>query len=490
MVLLIAKMFGAGSETDAYMVAKSIPLLFILFGDNVLALTFVPVFMNRIQNAGETQAWVLAGSFCGFLIIFLAIVSALIGIFAPEITSILAPGFGEDTHSTATLLIRIMSPAVILAGMSGTLACIFYSYKHFTIPAVTSLFSPLGMLFGLLLFAGKVGMISIALGTIAGLAIQSLVLFILISKKRQFRLNFQWKNSGVKEILELGSMRFLCICFNQINLLVDRAFASALGSGYVSALTFSANIIHIPLILFGSSVGKTLMPHVTRMVSDGDTEKLRNFFTQFVRMIFFVMIPVSFLFVFFGDHVVRIFLKRGAFDEHAVKMTSFALVFYGVGLVFSPMNALLTVFFYALKKDVRTHMKIGMASCCMNVVLDAILVKILAQGGLALATSLVGIFGTVMGIWLLTKKIGFIALRETLYALLKIGIATSLTTVLIWLGIEYIGSRNLWNNEYIAFVTTLCVGIVLFGGSCYVFRVGEMREIMQFLGRRFGNSNG
>ena len=50
LLVIISLKFGASRETDAYFIAQSIVLFFAAFGDRVINLTFVPVFVDYAKK--------------------------------------------------------------------------------------------------------------------------------------------------------------------------------------------------------------------------------------------------------------------------------------------------------------------------------------------------------------------------------------------------------------------------------------------------------
>src|ERR1700737_4385776 len=60
---LIARIFGAGEQLDAYYAAFNIPdLLFTLIAGGALASVFIPIFTDALAQRGQTQAWRVASA--------------------------------------------------------------------------------------------------------------------------------------------------------------------------------------------------------------------------------------------------------------------------------------------------------------------------------------------------------------------------------------------------------------------------------------------
>jgi putative peptidoglycan lipid II flippase len=189
LLLIITKEFGAGGETDAYFVIQPLIFLFLLFADNALCYTLIPVLADYRRNQGENEAWYVANSVFTLTSICLAIIAVLVFFLAPFIVRILAPGFSEEVSSLTTSLLKLASPIALFVGLSAVPISIFYSFRSFGIPAVTSLFYAIGAILFALLLADAIGISSILLGAVIGTALQTgIILYYL--KKRESKLRF------------------------------------------------------------------------------------------------------------------------------------------------------------------------------------------------------------------------------------------------------------------------------------------------------------
>ncbi len=123
----------------SFFVAFRVPnLLRRLFAEGSLTMAFVPIFKNLQLKQGKESAFCFARSTFYWLITILTIITIIAIIFAPYITSIVAPGFKTrpDIFNFTTKLIRICFPYIIF--ISGVALCmgILNSLGHFAMPAL------------------------------------------------------------------------------------------------------------------------------------------------------------------------------------------------------------------------------------------------------------------------------------------------------------------------------------------------------------------
>jgi putative peptidoglycan lipid II flippase len=84
-------------------------------------------------------------------------------------------------------------------------------------------------------------------------------------------------------------------------------------------------------------------------------------------------------------------------------MTSQALIFYSLGLIFYGLNQTITPVFYAYK-DTKTPVKIAAGMVALNITLNFILIQFMAHRGLALSTSITACVNFFILLFLIRKK--------------------------------------------------------------------------------------
>lgn len=485
-MVLIAQKFGANLVTDAYMVAKSIPLLFLMVGESFLLSSFLPVFVDYREKFGEKEAWRIADAVFNFWTIGLVTLATLVAIFAHEIIVLIAPSLPAETQLLATWLLRLMAPIIVIAGSLSVPACLFYCYRHFTLPALTSLFFPCGMIISIFALGQKIGIVAVPVGGITGLSVQLITLGSFLAwKKRWLKFSLDFQLPGLKEIFRIATPRFITLAFGRINIIIDRIFASGLGAGYISALSYADKIVQIPVILFVSSLAKSLVPTLSKINANGNLDEMRKLIADILRLVVFVMAPVSVVFVLFGHQVVELLLQRGAFDANASRLTTIALIFYAIGIIAFSLNALLSSFFYALKNSI-IPMKVGLLCCGLNLFLDAVLVRYLSHGGLALATSVVSTVSTILLLRLLAKQIGHLYTWTFCSSFIRVLMAAFLMGMMMWFSSALFD--NDWGfavaNRSLHIALTLFVGLAVYTAGCHLFKVQEYRMVLELLSKK------
>ncbi len=138
-------------------------------------------------------------------------------------------------------------------------------------------------------------------------------------------------------------------------------------------------------------------------------------------------------------------------------------------------------------KDTRTPVYVSIASVIVNLVAGLLLMRPMAQGGLALATSLAAAFNVVALFVVLVRRLGGFPSVDLLTSLLKISAASLVMGALLLWG-RSIGDWPLGLTRLNGLVLSACVlgGLVTFAVSSWFFRCRELRSLMNLINVRRG----
>jgi putative peptidoglycan lipid II flippase len=192
------------------------------------------------------------------------------------------------------------------------------------------------------------------------------------------------------------------------------------------------------------------------------------------------MVPASAGLMFLAKPIVLTLFQGGRFDAYSSEMTAKALFFYSIGLFAYGSTKILQSSFFALK-DTLTPTKISFVALISNVLLNLILMFPLKLGGLALATSLSGIFNFFALFYILNKKVGKLKVAPLLLSLLKISlcaIGMGLVSHFIAANLSYSGNML---QRLINIAIPIICGIFSYFIFCVVLRVKETKDFIKWL---------
>jgi len=486
--MALASRFGAGMETDAYKIALMVPAIIYASIEAVLSTTFIPVYLNMEEHKKRRFVNNLMTA-----VILVASVLTVLGILmAPVIIRLVAPGFDDETIALAVSLIRIIFPMIVFMGMSSLAGAYLQSHHHFLAPSMMAIPNNL-IIIGTIIFAGTTGIYGLAVATVVGVLSQFILQYPVLKRYGyRYRPVLSLADPGLRRIGELAVPVILGTMVGQVNSLADKILASTLSSGNVSALDYANKINGMVLAMFSTSVVIVSYPRLSRLWADQKFADFRTFFRKSLQVIFFITFPVMISLVVLHVPVIRLLFERGAFDAEDSHLTSIALLFYSVGIPAAGAREVLNKTFYSLQ-DTRTPIFNSVIAVLLNISLNVILIRYMAIGGVALATSLSAVVSTIMLMFHLRKKIGTYGGRGLMLSFLRTCIAAGIMGMVLW-GLE---NKLFHAGEAATQVEMLgklaaegILGIVVFLGASYLLGSQELREGLTLLESRIRKIRG
>ena len=484
--MALAAVYGASYQTDAYLVAVLIPtaILATIFGS--LKTTIIPVY-TRILNRDPEDARKLMKS------IFLATGAVSLGIMflgffmTPFIVRLLAPGFTGETYNLTVRLARILMPAVPFVALAAAATGILHSHKSFLLPAAVGLPYNIILIFIMLYFGSLYGITAAAVAMVIAIASQFALQLHGLAKVGLFSPGeTKLYHPGLKEIALLTGPILIGLLGNEINLIVDRILASTLAEGSITALNFAKRLYGMPNSLFGVAIMTVFYPELTRLAAIAEHNELKRCFQRAVTSILLMLTPMMIGYITLRTPIVQVLFERRAFDRAATEATAAALLFYSLGLVAVALRQLLARTFYSFH-DTRTPVLISLSCIVLNIVFNLILIRPMGHAGLALATSLANLLVLIPMFNLLRCRLGSVNGRKIIFSLSKIGFASVIMGVVVWciymqLLPVWVGTSDLARAALLGSI--ISSGAFIYFALCYVFKVEEMRLILNFLRKK------
>ena len=386
--VVIADKFGASATTDAFFVALTIPALLADFIKYSVKNSFVPVFSEHRLRQGDTSAWSFAWRFTKLLAIVFVVLSLGLFLSSHYVIALIAPGLSESDHSLAVHLMKFLSCLVILLGLAAVLESIYNGLEHFITPAFTPLVLNLAVILAVIIYAERLGPLGIVLGMLAGGFLQLIILARIFQFQRfSFRKKWHLAEPALKKVFNLGLFILLVQAIWGSYLIVDRVLASSLQKGSISALAFADRLIQLPVGVFVLALSVAVLPRMSICAAQKDYRRVERICSAGLRLLLFVIVPITILFCITRFPLVRALYQRGSFDAHATKLTAGPLFAYALGLcAFAGQIFILRVYFAF--QDIVTPIFTGLLSLGIKVLLSIILMRMLAAAGIALATSI------------------------------------------------------------------------------------------------------
>lgn len=488
--IVVANVFGASLELDSFYAANRVSeTLFLLVAGGALGSAFIPTFTGLLTKGDKDSAWRLASALANAVTLTLSLLAALTALFAPQVVRYaLAPGFSANPEIFALTisLLRIQLISAVLFGLGGLIVGILNAHQVFLIPALTPAMYQLGIIFGAVFLAPSMGIYGLAWGVVIGAIFYLLIqLPSLLKQKGTYTPSLELHNPNTRQVIFLMGPRLLGVAVVQLNFWVNTNLASRMDEGSVASLTYGFSLMLMAQAAIAQSVAIAAMPTFSAQHALGKLDEMRSSVAASLRGILLMALPASLGLMILREPLVAFLYQRGRFDDRAVEMVAWTLLWYAAGLVGHSIMEVLTRAFYA-QQDTKTPVIIGVIAMGMNVVFSILFSRLFAQigwipvGGLALANSLATALEAATLFIFMRKRLNGIEGRSIADGAWRVGLAGLGMAVGLWVWIQVTAGMSRW---------LVALGGIALGGIVYlvgvtVLKVPEMKVVIDAVKRR------
>lgn len=504
--VLLSRLVGLGREiviranlgtttlpAEAFEIAARFPeTIFLIIAGGAIGSAFIPTFAGYFEQDDSVGGWRLFSNVINLVTVLVTAVSLLSLLFAPQLVIWLAQERIAENPELLPLtvqLMRVMLVSPIIFGASGVIMGALNARQHFLLPALAPTIYNIGIIAGGLLWpaAGpKEVAMGFAVGTVAGAIGHFLVqLPGLRQKEARYTAVLSLRDPGVKKVLALMAPRVLGLSLSEVNKFVIILLTDPMATGSLPALNTAFKLIIMPQGFIGQALGIAAFPTLSSLAARGAYDEMRQIFADSLRIVLFLGLPFSAVFAIAGQPLVSFLFEWGLTGAEDIIFVHWALLFYALGLV--PLLALELVArtFYALSDTLTPVLAGGVQIVIMWLLSLWFSQTIFPQlgwlplGGLALGFSLSNVIEVLLLLWLLRGKLGGIQGYSLLNGLWRMGLATVLMTVGMWLVQNRLADlANLWQ-----IVVVGGIGSLIYLLACGVLRLEELNQLWQY-GRR------
>lgn len=468
---LIARVFGAGMLSDAFIVAFKIPnLLRRVSAEGAFSQAFVPILAEYKSQRSFDETHSLISRVATWLGLILVVVTLLGMLAAPWIVALIAPGFTAD-HAKMQLtveLLRITFPYIFFISLVSMAGGVLNTYNRFGIPAFTPVWLNVSMIAAVLFFADhfaepiKVLAWAVFFGGFLQLMFQ-------IPFLRQIGLlpkfDLHQNDDGVWRILKLMGPAILGVSVAQISLIINTVFASFLKTGSVSWLYYADRLMEFPTGVLGVALGTILLPSLSKAYASKDDAEYSQLLDWGLRLTFILAAPAAVALAVLAAPLVIALFHYGKFTGVDVLMTQQALVAYSVGLLGLILVKILAPGFYA-RQNIKTPVKIAVFTLVTTQLMNLLFVfgLDLKHAGLALAIGLGACINASLLFYHLRKAGIYQPQPGWFIFLLKLFVALSVMGIALYFAE---GDTNAWLNFGLMKRLLYICGLVTLGGASY-----------------------
>ena len=404
-----------GADLDSFFAAFRLPdLVFQLVAAGALSSAVIPIVSALLATDDTARAWRVVSTIANLMLAGLLVLAVVVQIAAPAIIPAITPGFTQEQWSRTVDLTRIMILGPIFLALGSLATSVLNAQGRFAASAIAPIVYNLAIIGAALFLVPSLGVTGLAIGVVAG-SVVHLGIQIVPLRALGFRYerSVDLDDAEARQALKLMAPRALGLGAGQITFVVVTSLASTLFIGAVTGFNVAFTLLQIPIGVIGVPLGIVVLPSLSREAAVGNLTEFAALMSRAIRLIVFVMIPITAIAIVLRSEVVRLLFGDAKLDAFALDQTATTLAAFLFGLTAHALIAVLARAFYA-RQDTRTPVAAAILAVVVNSTLAALLVGPLGLPGLGLAIAIAAWLETIVLMVLLKRSLPELAIRPVL----------------------------------------------------------------------------
>ncbi len=365
----LAHLFGAGAETDAFLVAWTVPeMASTLLIEDGMAFVLVPAFSLALARRGRgtpgpDPVRALVAASLPRLCLALAGAAALLVLGAPLLVAFLAPGLSDP--SLAVACTRLTATCVLSFGLAGYCSAALRAHRSYLAPGAIYIAYNAVIIATMVVLAARWGVRAAALGVALGGCAMALAQAPSLWRRLARRPGGSGvpraagadqhgvpraagadRDGGPGVTQAAGAERdggraftvgLVCAVLlfavgRQSQVLIERYFASGLPAGAISHLNYAQKVAQLPMSL-AMMVCVVTFPVVARAIAEGDVRRARDRVERDLTLMACLVLLGTSVVVACAPGIVHLLFQRGAFTAGDTAATAAVMRVYALGLL-------------------------------------------------------------------------------------------------------------------------------------------------------------
>ncbi|MBI1756902.1 MAG: murein biosynthesis integral membrane protein MurJ [Fimbriimonas ginsengisoli] len=422
--MVMAGLFGSTRYTDAYGLAFAIPdLLFFLIAGGALSSAFIPVFSEYLHTDREDEAWHVFSVVTTVMSIAVAVLIVAAWVFAEPLAHLVAPGKSPELVPLIALMSRIVLPAQFAFFIGGLMFGTLYARQVFAAPGLGPNVYNVCIIGGAIFLSGffSPGIIGMSWGALIGAFVGNIAIPYLAMRRlgSHFSFSLDLKHPGVRKVFVLMLPVVLGLSLPGVYALIMRGFASFYRDGVNTYIDLSNRLMQAPLGILGQSLAIAVFPALSQYFAQKRMDLYRGQLAASMRTVVYLSVPVSVLMAALAPQIVGVLYHHGHFTAEDTAAVAALLRAFCIGIFAWCLHPVLMRGFFAIQHT-RTPIVIGTLTTVLFV-------------GLVLV------------------------LRTTSLGVLSLPLASSVSAILLAIGMTIAAQRKLEGLDWPSVVRTLAL---------------------------------
>ena len=479
----LAYYYGTSIVVDAYVMTFAIGTITSGWIAGLIG-NLTPVYKKVETEKSSKDATRFAANLLNWLIIIIIILSVILEIFAPQIVKMVSPGFKGEKYQLTVQYFRFY-----------ILSLIFYATYRFFQEFLNCIGKHEKAIIPDLLMS-TCCIVSIVVSTVIGAEFLIYGYVIAILLEAVLELVFSYKSDfrfyrghildeNLKLVFAMAVPIFLSDTIAQINTLVDKMFASFLPSGAVSVLDYANTLKDCAYQIGTIAILITIFPVISKYWADGKLDEFSERVIKGINYMTVIFLPLIFAIFILSSDVISIVFSRGEFNEIAAQMTSLSFILYSCGLLALSYRCIFFKAFYAMQKT-KIVLLISFTNVTLNILMNAVFVKLFGYAGLALSTSIASSLCLPLYFWFFKKNTNakYVEVIKTFFRTLVTSVAMAGAVFLIKVVIERLNILVGKAESILVIGVSILVGVVIYVFVGKWLHINEIDELLNIIRKR------
>jgi len=404
--LYLAAQVGLTGSLDAVLIALLLPTLIAGIAAGGAGGALIPVYLEARSTIGREDARRLAGTVAAWISLVGIALAGIILVLAPVLITISGPGLSQVDHDSATGYLRLLAPVVLFTVISTMMRIVCQAEGRFGSMALGFVAGPLATLATMLALWERLHLGALVVGTIVGSSATLAVFTVAAARAGALPIPGLRADPRLRAWLRHAAPLTLSGGILEIRGVVDRAIASLLGPGSVSALRYALVLLQ-PLVQIGPAWASVIYPRLVQSTLGSAGGSLAEWAQRMLRQAIAIFVPIAVLIVAVAPLAVSVAYGRGEFTTQDLALTAGVLAGYAPIVVTFMMLPVLVGSHNARRRG-RLMLAGGALNMALGVALSITLGRVLGAAGIALANAISEIVVVVMFLIVLARsKDGF-----------------------------------------------------------------------------------
>ncbi|MFJ1644648.1 lipid II flippase MurJ [Streptomyces sp. NPDC088258] len=423
----IAHLYGAGPDTDAFLVAWTVPeVSATLLIEDAMALILVPAFSLALARRATRSApepdpvRQLTRSTLPRLFLALSAAAALLALAAPWAVAVLAPGLPETRLAVACT--RLTATSVFTYGLAGYFSAALRAHGNFVAPAAIYVASNIGIIGTMLAVRDRGGVTVAAAGVgVGGVLMVLIQLPSLWRRLRESRTaapatgpdrtgpgpgaeagtaaNRTDPDPAPDTATDVAAARVAPVALGllapviafalsrQSQVLIERFLAAPLPAGAISHLNYAQKVAQIPMTL-SLMLCTVTFPVVARAMAAGETGRARRRVERDLALAAMIVLVGAAAIIACAPQFIEILFQRGQFTAADTAATAAVMRVYALGLLGHTLVGTLVRCYFSAARPLWFPALAMVFGLALTTVSGALLVQFWGVLGIAAANAL------------------------------------------------------------------------------------------------------